>query len=55
MEAKVKALITVLESENRDRKIAMEDKDCTRYNRRVLNSKYTAIEEAIKRLKEILE
>lgn len=55
MEAKVKALIKVLESENKDRKIAIEDKDCSRYNRRILNSKYSAIEETIQRLKDIVE
>lgn len=52
---KLQALIIQLESENNDRKIAMEDETCSRYNRRVLNSKYTVTEETIKRLNDLLE
>lgn len=52
---KVRAIILQLESENKDRKIAIDDKDCSRYNRRVLNSRYCVIENVIKNLKKILE
>jgi len=52
---KTKGLMALLISENKDRKIAIDDVNCTRYNRRVLNSKYTAIQETIQRLKEIIE
>ena len=54
MENKVRALIVKLENENKDRIIALNDKDCPKYSYTVLVHKYNNTLDIIKQLNEVL-
>lgn len=57
MENKIKALITKLKNENKDRTIAMSDPECNSYSdyrHNVLLHKYNNTLEIIKQLEDIL-
>lgn len=55
MENKIKALITKLQSENKDRSIAMNDIKCSEYSHILLFHKYNNTLDIVKQLEKILE
>jgi hypothetical protein len=54
MEAKIKALLIQLKAENESRSIAINDRECSKYNRSKLTHKYNNTLEIIQRLETIL-
>jgi hypothetical protein len=55
MELKIKAIITKLSNENKDRIIAMNDGQCSEYARTVLVHKYNKTLDIIKQLEKIVK
>ena len=55
MEQKMKALITKLRNENKDRSIVMNDDGCSEYAHTVLAHKYNNTLDIIKQLEEIVK
>lgn len=54
MKDKLRALIIKLEQENKDRSVALNDKDCSEYAHTVLIHKYNNTLDILKQLTEIL-
>jgi hypothetical protein len=55
MESKIKALIVKLQSQNKDRSVAMNDKDCSEYAHTVLVHKYNNTLDIIKQIEETIK
>jgi hypothetical protein len=53
MENKIKSLILELKEENKNRSIALNDKECSQYSHTVLTHKYNCTLDIIKRLEKL--